>query len=125
MSIGHHIQDRGHVIEKKRNHKTGEREFNQDFQNMDECECQWWAKWGFETFKAIVQVIVKASKQAMITPMFPPLPTGTFGSQHFCELNWAMVTAQGHFKTRFETVLHNICFSQAGQYWHISLVQHI
>lgn len=39
MSIGHHIQDRGHVIEKKRNHKTGEREFNQDFQNMDECEC--------------------------------------------------------------------------------------
>lgn len=40
MSIGHHIQDRGHVIEKKRNHKTGEREFNQDFQNMDESEAQ-------------------------------------------------------------------------------------
>ncbi|KAL2096346.1 hypothetical protein ACEWY4_008494 [Coilia grayii] len=40
MSIGHHIQDRGHVVEKKRNHKTGEREFNQDFQNMDESEAQ-------------------------------------------------------------------------------------
>ncbi|XP_062408980.1 myeloid leukemia factor 1 isoform X1 [Sardina pilchardus] len=40
MSIGHHIQDRGHVIEKKRNHKTGEREFNQDFQNMDESEAE-------------------------------------------------------------------------------------
>ncbi|XP_030634437.1 myeloid leukemia factor 1 [Chanos chanos] len=40
MSIGHHIQDRGHVIEKKHNRKTGEREFNQDFQNMDETEAQ-------------------------------------------------------------------------------------
>ncbi|XP_072524953.1 myeloid leukemia factor 1 [Salminus brasiliensis] len=40
MSIGHHIQDRGHVIEKKHNKKTGERELNQDFQNMDETEAQ-------------------------------------------------------------------------------------
>ncbi|KAB5535543.1 hypothetical protein PHYPO_G00118890 [Pangasianodon hypophthalmus] len=40
MSIGHHINDRGHVIEKKHNKKTGEREFNQDFQNMDETEAQ-------------------------------------------------------------------------------------
>ncbi|XP_076837689.1 myeloid leukemia factor 1 [Brachyhypopomus gauderio] len=40
MSIGHHINDRGHVIEKKKNQKTGEREFNQDFQNMDETEAQ-------------------------------------------------------------------------------------
>ncbi|XP_051535018.1 myeloid leukemia factor 1-like isoform X3 [Myxocyprinus asiaticus] len=36
MSIAHHIQDRGHVIERKENKKTGERELNQDFQNMDE-----------------------------------------------------------------------------------------
>ncbi|KAM9359455.1 myeloid leukemia factor 1 [Symphorus nematophorus] len=40
MAIGHHIQDRGHVVEKKFNKKTGEREFNQDFQNMDESEAQ-------------------------------------------------------------------------------------
>ncbi|KAK3513496.1 hypothetical protein QTP70_015496 [Hemibagrus guttatus] len=40
MSIGHHINDRGHVIEKKHNKKTGEREFNQDFQNLDETEAQ-------------------------------------------------------------------------------------
>ncbi|XP_039987615.1 myeloid leukemia factor 1 isoform X1 [Xiphias gladius] len=40
MSIGHHIQDRGHVVEKKYNKKTGEKEFNQDFQNMDESEAQ-------------------------------------------------------------------------------------
>ncbi|KAG8002019.1 Myeloid leukemia factor 1 [Nibea albiflora] len=38
MAIGHHIQDRGHVVEKKVNKKTGEKEFNQDFQNMDESE---------------------------------------------------------------------------------------
>nr|XP_046245072.1 myeloid leukemia factor 1 isoform X2 [Scatophagus argus] len=38
MAIGHHIQDRGHVVEKKYNKKTGEKEFNQDFQNMDESE---------------------------------------------------------------------------------------
>lgn len=40
MRIGHHIQDRGHVVEKKHNKKTGEKEFNQDFQNMDESEAQ-------------------------------------------------------------------------------------
>ena len=37
MAIGHHIQDKGHVVEKKYNKKTGERELNQNFQNMDEC----------------------------------------------------------------------------------------
>ncbi|XP_061637450.1 myeloid leukemia factor 1 isoform X1 [Phyllopteryx taeniolatus] len=40
MSIGHHIQDRGHVVEKKMNKKTGDKEFIQDFQNMDESEAQ-------------------------------------------------------------------------------------
>ncbi|XP_029374291.1 myeloid leukemia factor 1 isoform X2 [Echeneis naucrates] len=40
MSIGHHIQDRGHVVEKKYNKKTGEKEFIQDFQNLDESEAQ-------------------------------------------------------------------------------------
>ncbi|KAF7666663.1 hypothetical protein LDENG_00097590 [Lucifuga dentata] len=40
MAIGHHIKDRGHVVEKKYNKKTGERELNQDFRNMDESEAQ-------------------------------------------------------------------------------------
>uniref|UniRef100_A0A8C6TTG9 Myeloid leukemia factor 1 n=1 Tax=Neogobius melanostomus TaxID=47308 RepID=A0A8C6TTG9_9GOBI len=40
MSIGHHIQDRGHVLEKKLNNKTGEKELNQDFQNLDETEAE-------------------------------------------------------------------------------------
>ncbi|KAM9801085.1 myeloid leukemia factor 1 [Neosynchiropus ocellatus] len=38
MSIGHHIKDRGHVVERKNNRKTGEKEFIQDFQNLDESE---------------------------------------------------------------------------------------
>ncbi|XP_076002444.1 myeloid leukemia factor 1 [Genypterus blacodes] len=40
LAIGHHIQDRGHVVEKKVNNKTGERELNQDFENLDESEAQ-------------------------------------------------------------------------------------
>uniref|UniRef100_A0A3Q3WLS1 Uncharacterized protein n=1 Tax=Mola mola TaxID=94237 RepID=A0A3Q3WLS1_MOLML len=40
MAIGHHIQDKGHVVEKKYNKKTGEKELNQNFQNMDESEAQ-------------------------------------------------------------------------------------
>lgn len=41
MAIGHHIQDRGHVVEKKYNKKSGEKELNQNFQNMDECTLKW------------------------------------------------------------------------------------
>lgn len=37
MAIGHHIHDRGHVVEKKYNKKTGDKELNQNFHNMDEC----------------------------------------------------------------------------------------
>ncbi|XP_072319344.1 myeloid leukemia factor 1 [Eucyclogobius newberryi] len=40
LSIGHHIQDRGHVMQKKYNNKTGEKEFNQDFHNLDESEAE-------------------------------------------------------------------------------------
>uniref|UniRef100_A0AAQ4Q8Z6 Myeloid leukemia factor 1 n=1 Tax=Gasterosteus aculeatus aculeatus TaxID=481459 RepID=A0AAQ4Q8Z6_GASAC len=40
MCIAHHIKDRGHVVEKKYNKKTGQKELNQDFQNMDESEAQ-------------------------------------------------------------------------------------
>ncbi|XP_028319952.1 myeloid leukemia factor 1 isoform X1 [Gouania willdenowi] len=40
MRIGHHIKDKGHVVEKKYNKKTGEKELVQDFQNLDESEAQ-------------------------------------------------------------------------------------
>jgi len=38
MSIGHHINDRGHVMQRSRNHYTGEQEENEEYVNMDEAE---------------------------------------------------------------------------------------
>ncbi len=36
MAIGHHINDRGHVITRSRNTGTGEQEENQDLYNIDD-----------------------------------------------------------------------------------------
>jgi len=36
MAIGHHIHDRGHVVERIRNNQTNEREEKQNFINLDE-----------------------------------------------------------------------------------------
>lgn len=38
MAIGHHIGERGHVMERSRNRHTGDREERQDFINLDESE---------------------------------------------------------------------------------------
>ena len=38
MAIGHHINDRGHVIERSMNRRTNERDESQNFINMDESE---------------------------------------------------------------------------------------
>lgn len=38
MSIGHHIEDRAHVVEKARNHYTGEEEHNDEYINIEEEE---------------------------------------------------------------------------------------
>lgn len=38
MAIGHHIYDRGHVVERSRNRRTNDTEENQEFLNMDEEE---------------------------------------------------------------------------------------
>ncbi|KAF3847728.1 hypothetical protein F7725_020756 [Dissostichus mawsoni] len=51
MAIGHHIQDRGHVVEKKFNKKTGNKECNQDFQNLDECIRDFDDEWQQEVSK--------------------------------------------------------------------------
>ncbi|NWQ65386.1 MLF1 factor, partial [Neopipo cinnamomea] len=40
MAIGHHIQDRAHVIKKSKNCRTGDEEMNQEFINLDENEAQ-------------------------------------------------------------------------------------
>jgi len=36
MAIGHHINERGHVIEKSRNRRTGDQDENQEFINLDD-----------------------------------------------------------------------------------------
>ncbi|XP_029393434.1 myeloid leukemia factor 1 isoform X2 [Mus pahari] len=38
MAVGHHIHDRGHVISKSKNSKTGDEEVNQEFINMNESD---------------------------------------------------------------------------------------
>ncbi|KAJ6669413.1 hypothetical protein lerEdw1_008222 [Lerista edwardsae] len=38
MAIGHHIQDRAHIIQKAKNNKTGDEELNQEFFNLDESD---------------------------------------------------------------------------------------
>lgn len=36
LAIGHHIWDRGHVMERSRNRHTGDREERQDYINLEE-----------------------------------------------------------------------------------------
>ena len=36
MAIGHHIHDRAHVIERKRDTRSGEQEENQELVNLDD-----------------------------------------------------------------------------------------
>ncbi|XP_064241134.1 myeloid leukemia factor 1 isoform X2 [Passer domesticus] len=38
IAVGHHLQDRAHVVRKSRNSRTGDEEMNQEFINMDESE---------------------------------------------------------------------------------------
>ncbi|XP_075468776.1 myeloid leukemia factor 2 isoform X2 [Ascaphus truei] len=38
MSIGHHIRERAHVMQRSRNHRTGDREESQEYINMNENE---------------------------------------------------------------------------------------
>ncbi|XP_044526854.1 myeloid leukemia factor 1 [Gracilinanus agilis] len=38
MAVGHHIYDRGHVIRRERNSRTGDQELNQEFINMQEAD---------------------------------------------------------------------------------------
>ncbi|XP_067897546.1 myeloid leukemia factor 1 isoform X2 [Heterodontus francisci] len=38
MSVGHHIQDRAHVIQKSRNQRTGDEEIDQEYININEAD---------------------------------------------------------------------------------------
>lgn len=38
MAVGRHVNDRGHVVTRQRDTRTGDMEENQDYLNFDECE---------------------------------------------------------------------------------------
>ncbi|CAG5129068.1 unnamed protein product [Candidula unifasciata] len=40
VAVGHHINDRAHIIERSRNNRTGEQNENQEYVNLDEEEAQ-------------------------------------------------------------------------------------
>ncbi|NXP61499.1 MLF1 factor, partial [Chloropsis cyanopogon] len=66
ISIGHHIQDRAHVIKKSKNSKTGDEEMNQEFINLDESEAdtfdQEWQKEVMKFRPCRSREIVEASR---------------------------------------------------------------
>lgn len=41
LSIGHHLGERAHIMERSRNRRTGDREERQDFINLEESEYKW------------------------------------------------------------------------------------
>merc|ERR550532_1868319 len=50
MAVGHHINDRGHVVERSMNRRTNERNENQNFINMDESDAgRFNEEWGRAT----------------------------------------------------------------------------
>ncbi|NXO97983.1 MLF1 factor, partial [Certhia brachydactyla] len=65
IAIGHHIQDRAHVVKKSRNAKTGDEEMNQEFINLDESEA---ATFDEEWQKEIMKFRPCRSREAVENP---------------------------------------------------------
>ncbi|NXO73212.1 MLF1 factor, partial [Phainopepla nitens] len=65
IAIGHHIQDRAHVIKKSKNSKTGDEEMNQEFINLDESEADTFDK---EWQKEIMKFRPCRSREAVENP---------------------------------------------------------
>ncbi|RWS24626.1 Myeloid leukemia factor 1-like protein [Leptotrombidium deliense] len=89
MSIGHHIMDRGHVMQKKRNYYTGEAEENNEYINLDEEEAdafnsEWQQRIGrYQGHRAMPQVAHTAhsSSQRHTPPMLAlPAAVGSSGT---------------------------------------------
>ncbi|XP_014741639.1 PREDICTED: myeloid leukemia factor 1 isoform X3 [Sturnus vulgaris] len=65
IAIGHHIQDRAHVVKKSRNSRTGDEEMNQEFINLDESEA---ATFDEEWQKEIMKFRPCRSREAVENP---------------------------------------------------------
>ena len=56
MSIGHHIRDRAHILQRSRNHRTGDQEERQDYINLDAFRMDWLDSLAVqETLKSLLQ----------------------------------------------------------------------
>ncbi|NXT99280.1 MLF1 factor, partial [Buphagus erythrorhynchus] len=67
IAIGHHIQDRAHVVKKSRNTRTGDEEMNQEFINLDESEADTFDE---EWQKEIMKFRPCRSREAVENPRF-------------------------------------------------------
>ncbi|XP_032924998.1 myeloid leukemia factor 1 isoform X4 [Catharus ustulatus] len=67
IAIGHHIQDRAHVVRKSRNARTGDEEMNQEFINLDESEADTFNE---EWQKEIMKFRPCRSREAVENPRF-------------------------------------------------------
>ena len=54
MAVGRHLNDRGHVITRQRDTRTGDMEENQDYLNFDECQ---WIIVVYHVFKKVINLI--------------------------------------------------------------------
>uniref|UniRef100_A0A8C3Y8L3 Myeloid leukemia factor 1 n=1 Tax=Catharus ustulatus TaxID=91951 RepID=A0A8C3Y8L3_CATUS len=84
IAIGHHIQDRAHVVRKSRNARTGDEEMNQEFINLDESEADTFNE---EWQKEIMKFRPCRSREAVENPRF--------GSIHYNPRESAIPAAEG------------------------------
>ncbi|KAG8185366.1 hypothetical protein JTE90_023112 [Oedothorax gibbosus] len=87
MAIGHHLNDRGHVIEKKKNRYTGDQEENEEFINLEDDDAEQFTKeWQekakvFNTGHSMIAGIDEACPRRTDS-CSPPMLAITDGSSH-------------------------------------------
>lgn len=73
IAVGHHIRERGHVIERKRNNRTGEMNENKDYINIDEGKDD--IKFSsFKFYQCVVECAACLCRACMPPPALFPLP---------------------------------------------------
>lgn len=82
MSIGHHIGDRAHIIEKEQNVLTGDREEREDLINIDEDEKDDFNnEWETRTRRSEIPRISSGSSRSRYYPGHASIPAITAGSR--------------------------------------------
>ncbi|KAI4811071.1 hypothetical protein KUCAC02_013994, partial [Chaenocephalus aceratus] len=92
LAIGHHIGERGHVMERSRNRRTGDREDRNDFINLDETDAGAFdEEWRREAGRYVprppgrwstAEIDGGRSAAALPAPAAPPSPPTPPGARH-------------------------------------------